>query len=240
MHRVAMVTGGTRGIGRATAEALAAAGYRVAVNYGHDEDTAWRFFEDTRIPVYRWDVGDHEACLAGIAQVRRELGPIDILVNNAGITRDTTLQRSSLQQWSEVLQTNLFSCFHMCRAVIETMRERAFGRIVNIASVNGQIGQYGQANYAAAKAGMQGFTRALAQEGAPRNITVNTVSPGYIETDMVRKVPEAQLEKIVERIPVGRLGHVEEVARCVLFLAADESGFITGSTLSVNGGQFMG
>ena len=239
-RRIALVTGGTRGIGGATAEALAAAGYQVAATYGSDEATAWRFSERTRIPVYRWDVGDYEACRAGIAQVQGELGPVDVLVNNAGITRDVTLQRSTLQQWSEVLQTNLFSCFHMCRAVIETMRQRAFGRIVNIASVNAQTGQFGQANYAAAKAGMQGFTRALAQEGAARNITVNTVAPGYIDTDMVRRVPDAALEKIVERIPVGRLGHAEEVARCVVFLAADEAGFITGSTLSVNGGQFMG
>ena len=239
MARVAVVTGGTRGIGRAISVALYGAGYRVAANYGRDDETARAFSAETGIPVYRFDVADFAACSDGIKAVEKTLGPVEVLVNNAGITRDATMHRMSFEQWNAVIQTNLSSCFNMSRAVIEGMRERGFGRIVNIGSINGQAGQYGQVNYAAAKSGIHGFTKALAQEGAGRGITVNAVAPGYVDTEMVRAVPKDVLEKIVARIPVGRLGKAEDIARTVLFLVADEADFITGSTLSVNGGQHM-
>jgi acetoacetyl-CoA reductase len=239
MARVAVVTGGTRGIGRAISEGLKAAGCKVAANYGGNDTVAAAFTKETGIPAYRFDVANFAACQDGVKQIAADLGPVEILVNNAGITRDGTLQRMNFEQWDAVIQTNLGSCFNMCRCVIEGMRERNFGRIVNIGSINGQAGQYGQVNYAAAKSGIHGFTKALAQEGASKGITVNAIAPGYIDTEMVRAVPPNVLEKIVARIPVGRLGHAEEIARGVLFLVADEAGFITGSTLSINGGQHM-
>jgi acetoacetyl-CoA reductase len=239
MPRVAVVTGGTRGIGRAISVALKDAGYRVAAVYAGDDRAAQQFKDDTGIPVYKFDVGDFAACADGVKAIEAALEPVEILINNAGITRDTTLHRMSFEQWNAVIQTNLSSCFNMTRQVIEGMRTRGFGRIVNIGSINGQAGQFGQGNYAAAKAGMQGFTKALAQEGAARGVTVNVIAPGYVETDMVRAVAPDVLEKIVARIPVGRLGKPEEIARAVLFLVADEAGFITGSTLSINGGQHM-
>jgi acetoacetyl-CoA reductase len=240
MARVALVTGGTRGIGEAISVALKGAGYAVAANYGGNDEAAKAFKEKTGIPVYKWDVSDFDACQAGINQVEADLGPVEVLVNNAGITRDTTLHRMKLEQWRAVLATNLDSLFNMTRGVIEGMRERGFGRIVNISSINGQKGQFGQTNYSAAKAGLIGFTKAVAQENAAKGITVNAVAPGYIGTEMVRAVPEDVLKsKILPLIPVGRLGEPEEVARCVVFLAGDDAGFITGSTLSANGGQYM-
>jgi len=239
MGRTAIVTGGTRGIGEAISVALKDTGYTVAANYGGNDEAADSFRKASGIPVYKFDVGDFAACQKGVRHVEADLGPVDILVNNAGITRDATLHKMSFEQWNAVIQTNLTSCFNMCRAVIEGMRERGFGRIVNIGSINGQAGQYGQVNYAAAKSGIHGFTKALAQEGAARGITVNAIAPGYIDTEMVRAVPPNVLEKIIARVPVGRLGMPEEIARGVLFLAADEAGFITGSTLSINGGQHM-
>src|SRR5437016_1353287 len=239
MARVAVVTGGTRGIGRAIAVALKRAGYDVAANYGHDDRTAQEFSAETGIPVFKFDVADFPACEEGVKAIEAALGPVEILVNNAGITRDATMHRMSFEQWNAVIQTNLASCFNMSRVVIEGMRERRFGRIVNVGSINGQAGQYGQVNYAAAKSGIHGFTKALAQEGAGRGITVNAAAPGYVDTDMVRAVPPNVLEKIVARIPVGRLGHADDIARTVLFLVADDADFITGSTLSVNGGQHM-
>ncbi|HZH27916.1 MAG TPA: acetoacetyl-CoA reductase [Azospirillaceae bacterium] len=237
--RVAIVTGGTRGIGEAICVALKNAGYKVAANYGGNDERAREFSERTGIPSFKWDVADFNACQEGVRRVEAQLGPVEVVVNNAGITRDTTIHRMSFEQWNEVIQTNLASCFNMCRAVIDGMRERNFGRIVNIGSINGQAGQYGQVNYAAAKSGIHGFTKALAQEGAAKGITVNAIAPGYIDTDMVRAVPPNVLEKIVARIPVGRLGRADEIARGVLFLVADDAGFITGSTLSINGGQHM-
>jgi len=239
MARVAVVTGGTRGIGCAISVALKDAGYRVAANYGGNDQAARQFNEETGIPVFKFDVADFDACAEGVKNIEAQLGPIEVLVNNAGITRDGTMHRMSWEQWNALIQTNLSSCFSMSRAVIEGMRTRGFGRIVNIGSINGQAGQFGQTNYSAAKSGMHGFTKALAQEGAARGITVNTVAPGYTETDMVRTVPASVLEQIIARIPVGRLGKPEEVARAVLFLVADEAGFITGTMLSVNGGQHM-
>jgi acetoacetyl-CoA reductase len=239
MTRVALVTGGTRGIGRAISLALKKANYVVAANYAGNEATAKAFTQETGIPAYKFDVADYAACDAAVKKITGELGPIDVLVNNAGITRDSTMHRMTPQQWGEVIQTNLTSCFNMCHCVIESMRSRNFGRIVNIGSINGQAGQYGQVNYAAAKSGIHGFTKALAQEGAAKGITVNAIAPGYINTDMVRKVPANVLEKIVARIPVGRLGEADEIARGVIFLVADDAGFITGSTLSINGGQHM-
>jgi acetoacetyl-CoA reductase len=239
MARVAVVTGGTRGIGRAIAEALYQAGFKVGSVYGSNDDAARHFASETGIKCYRFDVSDYSACEAGVKRITDELGPVDVLVNNAGITRDAVLHRMTPEQWSAVIATNLTSCFNMCRVVIDGMRERSFGRIVNIGSINGQAGQYGQVNYAAAKSGIHGFTKALAQEGAGKGITVNAVAPGYIDTDMVRAVPPNVLEKIVARIPTGRLGQADEIARTVLFLVSEESGFITGSTLSVNGGQHM-
>jgi acetoacetyl-CoA reductase len=239
MARVAVVTGGTRGIGRAISAALKNAGYNVAATYGGNDQAAQQFNREAGIPVFKFDVADFNACAEGVKKIEAELGPIEVLVNNAGITRDTTMHRMSWEQWNAVIQTNLTSCFNMSRAVIEGMRGRGFGRIVNIGSINGQAGQVGQTNYAAAKAGIQGFTKALAQEGAARGVTVNAVAPGYIETEMVSAVPGNVLEQIIARIPVGRLGRPDEVARAVLFLVADEAGFITGSTLSINGGQYM-
>ena len=240
MARVAIVTGGTRGIGRAISEALKDAGYEVAATYAGNDEAAQRFKSEAGIPVFKFDVADFNACAEGIKAIEAELrGPVDVLVNNAGITRDATMHRMRADQWNDVIRTNLDSCFNMSRAVIEGMRSRGFGRIVNISSINGQAGQIGQTNYAAAKAGMLGFTKALAQEGASRGVTVNALAPGYTETDMVRAVPANVLEQIVARIPVGRLGKPEEIARAVLFLVANEAGFITGSTLTVNGGQYM-
>jgi acetoacetyl-CoA reductase len=237
--RVAIVTGGTRGIGGAISEALAKAGYKVAANYVGSTERAKDFQEQTGIQTFRFDVGDFEASREGVKRIEQELGPVEVLVNNAGITRDGTLHRMSFESWDEVIRTNLTSCFNMCRHVIEGMRERKFGRIVNIGSVNGQAGQYGQVNYAAAKSGIHGFTKALAQEGAKVNVTVNAVAPGYVNTEMVRAVPEKVLEKIIERIPVGRLGETSDIVRAVLFLVADEADFMTGSTMSINGGQHM-
>ncbi len=239
MARVAVVTGGTRGIGRAISEALKGAGCNVAANYAGNDEAARRFTQETGIAAFKFDVADFKACEAGVKRTEQELGPIEILVNNAGITRDAVLHKMTPEQWSQVVATNLTSCFNMCRLVIEGMRERSFGRIVNIGSINGQAGQYGQVNYAAAKSGIHGFTKALAQEGASRGVTVNAIAPGYVDTDMVRAVPQNVLDKIVARIPVGRLGHAEEIARGVLFLVADDAGFLTGSTMSINGGQHM-
>ncbi len=239
MGRVALVTGGTRGIGEAICLMLKQAGYQVAANYGGNDEAANKFAEASGVAVFKFDVSDYAACENGVKQVESALGPVEVLVNNAGITRDTTMHRMTYEQWEAVIQTNLSSCFNMSRAVIESMREREFGRIVNIGSINGRAGQYGQVNYAAAKSGIHGFTKALALEGAAKGITVNAVAPGYVLTDMVRAVPEKVLEKIVARIPVGRLGDPDDIARAVMFLVADEAGFITGSTLDVNGGQQM-
>jgi acetoacetyl-CoA reductase len=237
--RVAVVTGGTRGIGRAISVALKNAGYRVAANYAGNEGAAERFTQETGIPAYKFDVGNFDACEEGIKQITADLGPVEVVVNNAGITRDTTLHKMTFEQWDAVIQTNLGSCFNMCRCTIDSMRARGFGRIVNIGSINGQAGQYGQVNYAAAKSGIHGFTKAFAQEGAGKNITVNAIAPGYVDTDMVRAVPQNVLEKIIAKIPMGRLGRAEDIARGVMFLVADDADFITGSTLSINGGQHM-
>ena len=239
MPETAIVTGGTRGIGEAISIALKNEGYQVAANYGGNDEAARRFTESTGIPAYKWDVGDFEACQSNLEKIEGELGAVHILVNNAGITRDGTLHKMDFKNWDDVIRTNLTSCFNMSRVVIEGMRERKYGRIVNISSVNGQAGQFGQVNYSSAKSGIHGFTKALAQEGAAQGITVNAIAPGYIATDMVRAVPEKVLEKIVARIPVGRLGEAEEIARAVVFLVSKDSGFITGSTLSINGGQHM-
>jgi acetoacetyl-CoA reductase len=239
MARTALVTGGTRGIGAAIATALKNAGYDVVANYCSNDATAKAFQEKTGIPVYKWDVSKFKECEAGITQVSADHGPVEVLVNNAGITRDSTMVKMSPEHWTAVIETNLTSCFNMSRCVIDAMRERGFGRIVNIGSINGQAGQYGQVNYAAAKSGIHGFTKALAQESASKGITVNAVAPGYIDSEMVRAVPPNVLEKIIARIPVGRLGRADEIARTVVFLVADDAGFITGSTLSINGGQHM-
>ncbi|NMM45075.1 acetoacetyl-CoA reductase [Rhodospirillaceae bacterium KN72] len=239
MSRVALVTGGTRGIGAAIAVALKNAGYTVAANYAGNDQAAEAFKKETGIAVYKFDVSDFNAVDTAVKQIETDLGPVDVVVNNAGITRDGTMHRMTPEQWQAVIDTNLGSCFNCCRAVIDGMRARKFGRIVNIGSINGQAGQYGQVNYAAAKSGIHGFTKALAQEGAKIGITVNAIAPGYIDTDMVRAVPQEVLDKIIAKIPVGRLGHAEEIARGVLFLVADDAGFITGSTLSINGGQHM-
>ena len=239
MARVAVVTGGTRGIGRAISLKLKDMGMTVVANYAGADEKARAFTEETGIPAYKWDVGDHQAALAGCKQVEQEVGPIEVLVNNAGITRDGTLLKMSFEDWNDVLRINLGGCFNMAKACFPGMKERGWGRIVNIGSINGQAGQYGQVNYAAAKSGIHGFTKALAQEGARFGITVNAIAPGYIDTEMVAAVPENVLEKIVARIPVGRLGHADEIARGVSFLASEDAGFVTGSTMSINGGQHM-
>jgi acetoacetyl-CoA reductase len=239
MGRVAIVTGGTRGIGEAICKRLARQGHTVIANYAGNEEKARIFTAATGIPAYKWDVGDHHAAMAGCAQVAEEHGPIDIVVNNAGITRDGTLHKMSFDDWNDVMRINLGGCFNMAKATFPGMRERGWGRIVNIGSINGQAGQYGQVNYAAAKSGIHGFTKALAQEGAKFGVTVNAIAPGYIDTDMVAAVPPAVLEKIVAKIPVGRLGMAEEIARGVAFLTSENGGFMTGSTMSINGGQHM-
>lgn len=239
MSRVAIVTGGTRGIGKAICLALKDQGRTVVANFAGNEEKARAFTAETGIAAYRWDVGNHDATLAGCAKVEAEVGPVEIVVNNAGITRDATLHKMDFEDWNEVIRINLGGCFNMAKACFPGMRERKWGRIVNIGSINGQAGQYGQVNYAAAKSGIHGFTKALAQEGARVGVTVNAIAPGYIDTDMVAAVPEAVLEKIVAKIPVGRLGHAEEIARGVAFLTAEDAGFVTGSTMSLNGGQHM-
>ena len=239
MARVAIVTGGTRGIGEAISVALRNMGMTVAANYAGNDERARDFTERARIRAFKWDVSDFEACQAGVREVEAALGPIDVLVNNAGITRDTTMKRMDHQKWQEVIDTNLGGCFNMAKAVFEGMQSRGYGRIVNIGSINGQAGQYGQVNYAAAKSGIHGFTKALAQEGARNGVTVNAIAPGYIDTDMVAAVPEDVLGKIVSRIPVNRLGRADEIARGVAFLVDENAGFVTGSTLSINGGQHM-
>jgi acetoacetyl-CoA reductase len=239
MARVAIVTGGTRGIGEAISIMLNDMGLKVAANYAGNEGRAREFTGRTGIASYKWDVSDHEACQEGARRVEAELGPVDVLVNNAGITRDSTMKRMDHQKWQDVIDTNLGGCFNMAKAVFEGMVGRGYGRIVNIGSINGQAGQYGQVNYAAAKSGIHGFTKALAQEGARFGVTVNAIAPGYIDTDMVAAVPEEVLGKIVARIPVGRLGRADEIARGVAFLVGEDAGFITGSTLSINGGQHM-
>ena len=239
MARVAVVTGGTRGIGEAISVALRDEGVTVAANYAGNDEKARDFAERTGIKAFRWDVSDLDACLEGVKRIEEELGPVDILVNNAGITRDGTMKRMTRQMWDEVIDVNLGGCFNMAKAVWGGMNERKYGRVVNIGSINGQAGQYGQVNYAAAKSGIHGFTKALAQEGARAGVTVNAIAPGYIDTEMVAAVPEDVLAKIVARIPVGRLGKAEEIARGVLFLCGEDAGFVTGSTLSINGGQHM-
>lgn len=239
MARVALVTGGSRGIGAAISVALKNAGYNVAANYAGNDEAAQKFKAETGIPVYKWSVADYDACTEGVRQVETDLGPIDVLVNNAGITRDAMFHKMTLQQWREVIDTNLSGVFNMTHPVWSGMRDRKFGRVITISSINGQKGQMGQANYSAAKAGDIGFTKALAQEGARAGITVNVIAPGYIATDMVMAVPEKVRESIIAQIPAGRLGEPEEIARCVVFLASDEAGFITGATLSANGGQYL-
>ena len=239
MARVAVVTGGTRGIGHAISVALKEAGYSVAANYAGNDEAAAKFKEETGIPVYKWSVASFAECQEGLATVEAELGPVDVVVNNAGITRDATLHRMTLEQWTQVIDTDLNSMFNMTRPVIEGMRARNFGRIISISSINGQKGQVGQANYSAAKAGVIGFTKAIAQENASKGVTANVIAPGYINTEMVAAVPEPVLQKIIGTIPVGRLGEASEIARAVAFLAADEAGFITGSTLTINGGQYI-
>jgi acetoacetyl-CoA reductase len=239
MARVAIVTGGTRGIGEAISVALKDMGMQVAANYAGNEERAKAFTERTGIPAYKWDVADFDACQEGVKKVEAELGPVDVLVNNAGITRDSTMKRQTFDQWKEVIDTNLGGCFNMAKATFPGMTERGYGRIVNIGSINGQAGQYGQVNYAAAKSGIHGFTKALAQEGARAGVTVNAIAPGYIDTDMVAAVPQEVLGKIIAKIPVNRLGQAEEIARGVAFLVDEKAGFVTGSTLSINGGQHM-
>ena len=238
-QRVAVVTGGTRGIGEAISLALKAAGYTVAAVYAGNDERAKSFTAASGIATFKWDVSSFDDCKAGMEKIAAQLGPVDIIVNNAGITRDATMKKMNRSGWDEVLDTNLGGCFNMCKAAWDGMLERGFGRIVNIGSINGQAGQYGQVNYAAAKSGIHGFTKALSQEGAAKGITVNAIAPGYIDTDMVAAVPPDVLEKIVARIPVKRLGKANEIARGVLFLVADDAGFITGSTISINGGQHM-
>lgn len=237
--RVAVVTGGTRGIGAAISRMLKDAGYKVAATYAGNDEAAQKFKADTGIAVYKFDVGNFDACQKAVAEIEKDLGPIEVLVNNAGITRDSTMRRLTRDMWEAVIDTNLGSCFNMSKAVWDGMNTRGFGRIVNIGSINGQGGQYGQVNYAAAKSGIHGFTKALAQEGAKFGVTVNAIAPGYIDTDMVAAVPAPVLEKIVAKIPVGRLGQAEEIARGVAFFASEDGGFVTGSTLSINGGQHM-
>ncbi len=239
MARVALVTGGSRGIGAAISKALQAAGYTVVANYAGNEEAAAKFTEETGIKTYKWSVADYDACAAGIEQIEAEVGPIDVLVNNAGITRDAPFHKMTREQWNQVIDTNLSGIFNMTHPLWTKMRERKFGRVVNISSINGQKGQFAQANYSAAKAGDLGFTKALAQEGARAGITVNAICPGYIATEMVMAVPEKVRESINGQISVGRLGEPEEIARCVVFLASDDAGFITGSTITANGGQYF-
>jgi acetoacetyl-CoA reductase len=239
MTKVALVTGGTRGIGRSISERLVRDGFKVAANFAGNEEAAATCARELGIKVFRWDVGDYDACAAGIASVTKELGPVEVLVNNAGITRDATLHRMTRQQWDDVIRVDLTSAFNLCRLTIEGMRERNWGRIVNISSINGQKGQVGQVNYSAAKAGLIGFTKALAQENARKGITVNVVCPGYIDTEMVAAVPAKVLEGIIASIPVGRLGRADEIAACVSFLAGPDAGFITGATLTANGAQYI-
>lgn len=240
MNRIALVTGGTRGIGGAISFALKAAGYKVVANYASRDDVAESFEKATGVPVYKWNIAEFDACKKGVDRITKDMGgSVDVLINNAGITRDAAMHKMTYDNWHSVLETNLTSCFNMSRAVIESMREKKFGRIINISSINGQLGQFGQTNYSAAKAGIFGFTKALARENAARGITVNAVAPGYIATDMVKAVRDDIMKQIIALIPVGRLGEPEEVARAVLFLASEESSFITGETLSINGGQYM-
>jgi len=239
MARVAIVTGGTRGIGHAISVVLKAKGFRVAANYGGNDKAAQDFQVETGIPVYKWNVGDYAACEAGLKRVEREVGPIDVIVNNAGVTRDSMMHKMTPEQWNEVISVDLSSMFNMVRPVIDGMRARNWGRIISITSINGQKGQMGQVNYSAAKAGVIGFTKALAQESAKKGITVNAVAPGYIETEMVAAVPPEVLKSIVANIPVGRLGTAMEIARSVAYLASDDAAFITGATLTINGGQYM-
>lgn len=239
MTKTALVTGGTRGIGKAISLSLKDAGYTVVANYAGNDEAAKAFTDETGIATYKWSVADADACAAGIAKVEAEVGPIDILINNAGITRDGFMHKMETEQWNAVIDTNLNSLFYMTKPVLEGMRARGFGRVVNISSINGQAGQFGQTNYSAAKAGVHGFTKALAQEVARKGITVNTIAPGYINTDMVAAVPEKVLEGIISKIPVGRLGEADEIAQAILYLCGPNSGFITGSCLSINGGQHM-
>jgi acetoacetyl-CoA reductase len=239
MARVAVVTGGTRGIGRSISVMLKEAGHTVAATYAGNDEAAKQFQSETGITVYKFDVGDYAQCEAALKKIQTELGPVDVLVNNAGITRDGAMQKMTPEQWNQVIQTNLNSAFNMCRLTIEGMRSRGFGRIINISSLNGQVGQFGQTNYSAAKAGLIGFSKALALENASKGVTVNTICPGYIDTEMVRAVPEDVLKKIVAKIPVGRLGRADEIARAVVFCADEKNGFMTGATLSINGGQAM-
>jgi acetoacetyl-CoA reductase len=240
MARVALVTGGTRGIGEAICKALKAEGYNVAASYAGNDDAAKKFQDANGIPVFKWDVGDYTACEQGVVEVENQVGPVDILVNNAGITKDAPLHRMTSEQWTDVIRTNLDSLFNMTRPVINGMRERGFGRIINISSINGQKGQMGIANYSAAKAGVLGFTKAVALENAKKGITCNAVAPGYVDTELLANVPEEVMQKaILAHIPTGRLGASDEVARCVTFLAAEEAAWITGSTLTINGGQYM-
>lgn len=239
MTKTALVTGGTRGIGKAISLSLKDAGYTVVANYAGNDEAAKAFTDETGIATYKWSVADADACAAGIAKVEAEVGPIDILINNAGITRDGFMHKMETEQWNAVIATNLSSLFYMTKPVLEGMRARGFGRVVNISSINGQAGQFGQTNYSAAKAGVHGFTKALAQEVARKGITVNTIAPGYINTDMVAAVPEKVLEGIISKIPVGRLGEADEIAQAILYLCGPNSGFITGSCLSINGGQHM-
>lgn len=239
MTKVALVTGGTRGIGRAITERLVKDGFKVAANYAGNDEAAAKCAEELGVKAYKWDVGDYDACADGIGKISADLGPIDVLVNNAGVTRDATLHKMTRQQWDDVIRIDLTSAFNLCRLTIEGMRERNYGRIINISSINGQKGQVGQVNYSAAKAGLIGFTKALAQENAKKGITVNVICPGYIDTEMVQAVPAKVLESIIATIPVGRLGSASEIAGCVSFLAGGDSGFITGATLTANGGQYI-
>ena len=240
MGRVALVTGGSRGIGAAISKALKAEGYAVAATYGGNDEAAAAFTEETGIKTYKWSVGDYDACVAGVAQVEADLGPVEVLVNNAGITRDAPFHKITPEQWSQVIDTNLTGVFNMTHPIWPGMRERKFGRVITISSINGQKGQFAQSNYAAAKAGDIGFTKALSQEGARAGITVNAICPGYINTEMMSTIPDKVMnEVILPQIPVGRLGEADEIARCVVFLASDQAGFITGSTISANGGQYL-
>jgi len=238
--KTVLITGGTRGIGAVTAKAFLEKGYRVVSNYVHDDVAAQWFRNETSIPIYKWDVADPNACMAGVRKILDEIGAIDVLVNNAGITRDHTLQKMTIEEWKAVIDTDLSSCFYMCRTVIDSMKMKGFGRIINLSSIVGVTGQFGQTNYSAAKAGVIGLTKSLALETASKGITVNAIEPGFIKTEMLITIPEETLKAIVERIPIKRLGHPEEIARAILFLADEESGFITGETLAVNGGMHMG